>query len=189
MIGSTSTTARASRSWAQVGLAVRVGWCAGLIACMLTVGEPINPEVWRWYRDVIGEGRSYIADTWWQTELGGITISPSPLETNHKPGYAMRPAFGTQPCLLDAVTGVELEGDGKEGLLAIKGATPAMARTIYGDHERFVATYFKEYPGYYVTGDGAIRDEDGHYRVTGRLDDVINVSGHRMGTAEVGVGN
>ncbi|WP_423906204.1 acetate--CoA ligase [Candidatus Spongiihabitans sp.] len=148
-----------------------------------TVGEPINPEAWEWYYHVVGDGRCPIVDTWWQTETGGIMITPMPGATVLKPGSATRPFFGIQPALMDA-DGNELEG-ATSGNLVIKQSWPGQMRTIYGDHERFIETYFKTYPGYYTTGDGARRDEDGFYWITGRVDDVINVSGHRMGTAEV----
>jgi acetyl-CoA synthetase len=149
-----------------------------------SVGEPINPESWQWYYDVVGEGRCSIVDTWWQTETGGIMITPLPGATGTKPGSATFPFFGIEPVILDQ-EGNELEGNGVSGLLAIKRPWPAMARTIQGDHVRFAQTYLDPYPGYYLTGDGCRRDEDGYYWITGRVDDVINVSGHRMGTAEV----
>ena len=148
-----------------------------------TVGEPINPEAWEWYYHVVGEGRCPVVDTWWQTETGGILITPLPGATRLKPGSATRPFFGVEPALLDA-DGNELKG-AASGNLVIKRSWPGQMRTVYGDHARFVETYFKMYPGYYATGDGARRDEDGYYWITGRVDDVINVSGHRMGTAEV----
>lgn len=148
-----------------------------------TVGEPINPEAWEWYYRVVGERRCPIVDTWWQTETGGILISPLPGATDLKPGSATLPFFGVQPALLDA-DGNELAG-AVAGNLVIKNSWPGQMRTIYGDHERFIETYFAAHPGYYTTGDGARRDEDGYYWITGRIDDVINVSGHRMGTAEV----
>jgi acetyl-CoA synthetase len=148
-----------------------------------SVGEPINPEAWEWYYHVIGEERCPIVDTWWQTETGGILISPLPGATPLKPGSATRPFFGVQPALLDA-DGNEVQGAGS-GNLVIKASWPGQMRTVYGDHDRFVETYFKMYPGFYTTGDGARRDDDGYYWITGRIDDVINVSGHRMGTAEV----
>ena len=148
-----------------------------------SVGEPINPEAWEWYYHVVGEGRCPIADTWWQTETGGILIAPYPGATALKPGSATRPCFGVEPCLVDD-QGNELEG-AVSGALCIKRAWPGQMRTVYGDHERFIDTYFKMFPGKYFTGDGARRDEDGYYWITGRVDDVINVSGHRMGTAEV----
>jgi len=149
-----------------------------------SVGEPINPESWQWYYDVVGEGRCNIVDTWWQTETGGILIAPLPGATPTKPGSATFPFFGIEPVLLDD-EGHEIEGNGVAGLLAIKRAWPSMARTIQGDHQRFEQTYLDPFPGYYLTGDGCRRDEDGYYWITGRVDDVINVSGHRMGTAEV----
>ncbi len=148
-----------------------------------TVGEPINPEAWEWYYHVVGEARCPIVDTWWQTETGGIMISPLPGATELKPGSATRPFFGIQPALMDA-DGNELDG-AASGNLVIKQSWPGQMRTIYGDHARFIETYFKTYAGYYTTGDGARRDEAGYYWITGRVDDVINVSGHRMGTAEV----
>jgi acetyl-CoA synthetase len=148
-----------------------------------SVGEPINPEAWEWYFHVVGQGRCPIVDTWWQTETGGILITPLPGATPLKPGSATRPFFGVQPALVDP-DGNEIEGAGA-GNLVILDAWPAMMRTVYGDHKRFVETYFSAYKGMYFTGDGCRRDEDGYYWITGRVDDVINVSGHRMGTAEV----
>jgi acetyl-CoA synthetase len=148
-----------------------------------TVGEPINPEAWDWYHRVVGESRCPIVDTWWQTETGAHMLTPLPGATALKPGSATRPFFGVQPVLLDAENR-EIDGAG-EGLLMIKASWPSQIRTIYGDHQRFVETYFKPYAGYYFTGDGARRDLDGYYWITGRVDDVLNISGHRMGTAEV----
>tara|TARA_A100001037_G_scaffold273253_1_gene270019 strand:- start:254 stop:2236 length:1983 start_codon:yes stop_codon:yes gene_type:complete len=148
-----------------------------------SVGEPINPEAWLWYYNVVGDGRCPIVDTWWQTETGGIMITPLPGATDLKPGSATRPFFGIQPALVDA-DGNLLEG-ATSGNLCILDSWPGQMRTVYGDHQRFVDTYFKTYPGKYFTGDGCRRDEDGYYWITGRVDDVINVSGHRMGTAEV----
>jgi len=148
-----------------------------------TVGEPINPEAWRWYHEVVGEGRCPIVDTWWQTETGGHMITPLPGATDLKPGSAARPFFGVEPVLVDA-NGVRLDG-ANEGNLCIARSWPGQMRTVYGDHERFFQTYFSIYSGYYFTGDGCRRDEDGYHWITGRVDDVINVSGHRMGTAEV----
>ncbi len=148
-----------------------------------TVGEPINPEAWEWYNRVVGDERCPIVDTWWQTETGGILITPLPGATALKPGSATRPFFGIVPALLDE-QGKELEG-ATSGNLVIKSSWPGQMRTVYGDHQRFFETYFQMYPGYYFTGDGCRRDEDGYYWITGRVDDVINVSGHRMGTAEV----
>ena len=149
-----------------------------------SVGEPINPESWHWYNDVVGEKRCNIVDTWWQTETGGIMITPLPGATPTKPGSATFPFFGIEPVLLDD-EGIEVSGNGVSGLLAIKSPWPGIARTIQGDHQRFEQTYLDPFPGYYLTGDGCRRDEDGYYWITGRVDDVINVSGHRMGTAEV----
>ena len=149
-----------------------------------TVGEPINPEVWRWYSDVIGEGKLPIVDTWWQTETGGVMISPLPNATPTKPGSATLPLFGIEPILVDH-DGKVLEGNDVSGLLCIARPWPGQARTIHGNHRRFLETYFSQYPPFYFTGDGCRRDEDGYYWITGRVDDVINVSGHRMGTAEV----
>jgi acetyl-CoA synthetase len=148
-----------------------------------SVGEPINPEAWLWYHRVVGEERCPIVDTWWQTETGGILISPLPGATALKPGSATLPLPGVQPLLVDA-DGRELHG-ATEGNLCIADSWPGQMRTVYGDHERFIQTYFTTYPGRYFTGDGARRDEDGYWWITGRVDDVINVSGHRMGTAEV----
>ena len=148
-----------------------------------TVGEPINPEAWEWYYHVVGDARCPIVDTWWQTETGGVMITPLPGCTRLKPGSATRPLFGIEPILVDP-EGNELEGEA-EGALCIKRSWPGQMRTVFGDHERFIQTYFSTFPGLYMTGDGARRDEDGYYWITGRVDDVINVSGHRMGTAEV----
>ena len=148
-----------------------------------TVGEPINPEAWEWYYRVVGEERCPIVDTWWQTETGGILITPLPGATKLKPGSATLPFFGVQPAVVDTEGNV-LEG-AVSGNLVILDAWPAMARSVYGDHKRFVETYFSTYKGKYFTGDGCRRDADGYYWITGRVDDVINVAGHRMGTAEV----
>ncbi len=149
-----------------------------------TVGEPINPDVWLWYHDVVGGGRCALVDTWWQTETGGILITPLPGATPCKPGSATLPFFGVDPVIVDD-DGKILEGNGVEGNLCIKRPWPAMARTIWGDHARFRETYFGRFPGLYFTGDGCRRDEDGYYWITGRVDDVLNVSGHRLGTAEI----
>ncbi|TVR12138.1 MAG: acetate--CoA ligase [Planctomycetota bacterium] len=149
-----------------------------------SVGEPINPEAWKWYHDVVGNGTCAVVDTWWQTETGSIMITPLPGATPTKPGSATLPFFGIEPVILDE-EGKELTGNGVSGVLAMKRPWPAMARTIQGDHPRFMETYLKPFPGYYFTGDGCRRDEDGYYWITGRVDDVLNVSGHRMGTAEV----
>jgi acetyl-CoA synthetase len=148
-----------------------------------TVGEPINPEAWLWYHKVVGEGRCPIVDTWWQTETGGILITPLPGATALKPGSATRPFFGVEPCIVDA-DGKVLDG-ATSGNLCITTAWPGMMRTVFRDHDRFVQTYFSTYPGKYFTGDGCRRDADGYYWITGRVDDVINVAGHRLGTAEV----
>jgi acetyl-CoA synthetase len=148
-----------------------------------TVGEPINPEAWEWYHRVVGDGRCPIVDTWWQTETGGILITPLPGATALKPGSATRPFFGVKPALVDA-DGMTVEG-AASGNLVLTDAWPGMMRTVYGDHQRFVDTYFKAYPGNYFTGDGCRRDTDGYWWITGRVDDVINVAGHRLGTAEV----
>jgi acetyl-CoA synthetase len=148
-----------------------------------SVGEPINPEAWEWYYNVIGQARCPIVDTWWQTETGGMMIAPLPTVTPNKPGSASRPLFGVQPALFDA-DGNELEGVA-EGNLVLKDSWPAQARTVYGDHKRFIETYFSAYPNVYFTGDGCRRDEDGYYWITGRVEDVLNVSGHRLGTAEI----
>ena len=149
-----------------------------------TVGEPINPDTWRWYYDVVGDKRCSIVDTWWQTETGGILISPLPGAIPTKPGSASLPFFGIEPVLL-SIEGEELKTTEASGLLAIKGPWPSMARTIQGDHIRFYETYLKQFRGYYLTGDGATRDADGYYWLTGRVDDVLNVSGHRIGSAEI----
>jgi acetyl-CoA synthetase len=148
-----------------------------------SVGEPINPEAWEWYHRVVGDGRCPIVDTWWQTETGGILITPLPGATKLKPGSATLPFFGIQPALVDD-KGMELTG-AASGNLIIKDSWPGQARTVFRDHDRFIQTYFSTYPGNYFTGDGCRRDEDGYYWITGRVDDVINVSGHRLGTAEV----
>jgi len=148
-----------------------------------SVGEPINPEAWNWYHDKFGKGNSPIVDTWWQTETGGILITPLPGCTELKPGSATRPFFGVQPAIVDN-EGKELHGE-CEGNLVIKDSWPGQMRTVYGDHERFEQTYFSTYPGLYFTGDGAKRDADGYYWLTGRVDDVLNISGHRLGTAEI----
>jgi acetyl-CoA synthetase len=148
-----------------------------------TVGEPINPEAWLWYHRVVGEGRCPIVDTWWQTETGGCLISPLPGATALKPGSATKPLPGVKLRLVDA-EGRTLEG-AASGNLCLTDSWPGQMRTVYGDHERFIATYFTTYPGTYFTGDGCRRDADGYYWITGRVDDVINVSGHRLGTAEI----
>jgi acetyl-CoA synthetase len=148
-----------------------------------SVGEPINPEAWEWYHKIVGNARCPIVDTWWQTETGGIMITPLPGAHALKPGFASFPFFGVEPVLLDE-NGIELEGEAA-GYLAIKRSWPGQIRSVYNDHQRMLDTYFSTYEGYYFTGDGALRDAEGYYRITGRVDDVLNVSGHRMGTAEV----
>ncbi|MEO9517623.1 MAG: acetate--CoA ligase [Paracoccaceae bacterium] len=150
-----------------------------------TVGEPINPEAWTWYNSVVGGGRCPIVDTWWQTETGGHLMTPLPGAHATKPGAAMKPFFGIKPVVLEPSSGDIIEGNDVEGVLCIADSWPAQMRTVWGDHERFEKTYFSDYKGYYFTGDGCRRDADGDYWITGRVDDVINVSGHRMGTAEV----
>ena len=149
-----------------------------------TVGEPIKEPEWMWYYQIVGKEKSPIVDTWWQTETGGIMIAPLPGAIPTKPGSATLPFFGIEPVLLTE-EGDEIEGNDVSGLLAIKSSWPGQMRTVYGDHKRFIDTYFSQFPGYYFTGDGAKRDEDGYYWITGRVDDVLNVSGHRIGTAEV----
>ncbi|TMM54167.1 acetate--CoA ligase [Sulfitobacter sabulilitoris] len=150
-----------------------------------TVGEPINPEAWNWYNDVVGGGRCPIVDTWWQTETGGHLLTPLPGAHATKPGAAMKPFFGINPVILEPTTGEVIEGNPAEGVLCIADSWPGQMRSVWGDHERFEKTYFSDYKGYYFSGDGCRRDADGDYWITGRVDDVINVSGHRMGTAEV----
>ena len=150
-----------------------------------TVGEPINPEAWNWYYKVVGKENAPIVDTWWQTETGGIMMTPLPGVHAMKPGLAEKPFFGVHPVMLDAESGQPIETTEAEGVLAIADSWPGQMRTIWGDHERFVSTYFQQYKGYYFSGDGARRDSDGDWQITGRVDDVLNVSGHRMGTAEV----
>ena len=149
-----------------------------------TVGEPIKEPEWLWYYNTVGDGRCPIVDTWWQTETGGILMTPLPAATPLKPGSATFPFFGIEPVILDE-EGNEVEGNPATGYLCMKTAWPGIMRTVYGDHERFLDTYFRRFPGYYMTGDGVLRDEDGYYWITGRVDDVLNVSGHRLGTAEV----
>ncbi|OUS12681.1 acetate--CoA ligase [Rhodospirillales bacterium 47_12_T64] len=177
------TAPTAIRALMREGLAPVKRTSRSSIRLLGTVGEPINPEAWNWYHEVVGEGRCQIVDTWWQTETGGILITPLPGATPLKPGSATRPFFGIQPLLVDN-DGNKLEGVA-EGNLCISDSWPGQMRTLYEDHDRFVQTYFSTYDGLYFTGDGCRRDEDGYYWITGRVDDVINVSGHRMGTAEV----
>ncbi len=161
------------------------GYDLSSIKVLGTVGEPINPEAWNWYNDVVGKGKRPIVDTWWQTETGGHLMTPLPGATTTKPGSCTFPFFGIQPVILEPTTGAEIHETEAEGVLCIKESWPGQMRSVYGDHDRFVATYFSDYKGYYFTGDGCRRDADGYYWITGRVDDVINVSGHRMGTAEV----
>ncbi|MGG2400032.1 acetate--CoA ligase [Pseudomonas sp. SH1-B] len=177
------TAPTALRALMREGEAAVKGTSRESLRLLGTVGEPINPEAWEWYFHVVGDMRCPIVDTWWQTETGSILITPLPGATDLKPGSATRPFFGVQPVLLDE-QGKEIDGPGS-GVLAIKASWPSQIRSVYGDHQRMIDTYFKPYPGYYFTGDGARRDEDGYYWITGRVDDVINVSGHRIGTAEV----
>ncbi|MFO0596664.1 MAG: acetate--CoA ligase [Myxococcaceae bacterium] len=179
------TAPTALRAIAQAGDAPVKQHSRKSLRILGSVGEPINPEIWRWYHDVVGEGRCTVVDTWWQTETGGILITPLPGVTPTKPGSATLPFFGIKPMLVDPATGVELKGNGVEGALCLVTPWPGQARTVYGDHQRFKETYFTQYKGKYFTGDGCKRDEDGYYWITGRIDDVINVSGHRLGTAEV----
>jgi acetyl-CoA synthetase len=150
-----------------------------------SVGEPINPEAWNWYNEHVGKGKCPIVDTWWQTETGGHMMTPLPGAHPLKPGAAQRPFFGVKPLVLDAASGEIIEGNGVEGVLVLADSWPGQMRTVWGDHDRFYKTYFSDYKGYYFTGDGCRRDEEGDYWITGRVDDVINVSGHRMGTAEI----
>jgi acetyl-CoA synthetase len=179
------TAPTALRTLAQFGDSFVKKYNLSSVRILGTVGEPINPEIWKWYHDVVGEGRCDIVDTWWQTETGGILITPIPGVTPTKPGSATLPFFGVQPIIVKPETGEELKGNGVEGALCLKTSWPGQARTIFKDHARFVETYFTQYPGLYFTGDGCRRDEDGYYWITGRIDDVLNVSGHRLGTAEI----
>src|SRR4051812_14614748 len=177
------TAPTAIRALMREGEAPVKAWSRASLRLLGSVGEPINPEAWEWYHRVVGDDRCPIVDTWWQTETGGILISPLPGAIKLKPGSATLPFFGIKPQLVDA-DGKVLEG-AASGNLCITDSWPGMMRSVYGDHDRFVETYFKTYPGKYFTGDGCRRDEDGYYWITGRVDDVINVAGHRMGTAEV----
>ena len=179
------TAPTAIRAVAREGEAWPAKYDLSSLKLLGTVGEPINPEAWLWYHNNVGRGRCPIVDTWWQTETGGILITPLPGATATKPGSATFPFFGIRPVVLDPESGRELEGNGVQGVLAIAEPWPGQMRTVYGDHQRFEETYFQQYKGYYFTGDGCRRDEDGYYWITGRVDDVINISGHRMGTAEV----
>jgi acetyl-CoA synthetase len=177
------TAPTAIRALMREGDAPVTGCDRSSLRLLGSVGEPINPEAWMWYHDVVGDGRCPIVDTWWQTETGGILITPLPGATSTKPGSATRPFFGIMPVLVDSENNV-LEG-ALDGNLCIAQSWPGQMRTVYGDHQRFIDTYFTTFPGRYFSGDGARRDEDGYFWITGRVDDVLNVSGHRMGTAEI----
>jgi acetyl-CoA synthetase len=179
------TAPTALRAIAQAGDEHVKRWSRKSLRVLGTVGEPINPEIWRWYHDVVGEGRCAIVDTWWQTETGGILITPLPGVTPTKPGSATLPFFGVRPVVVEPETGRVIEGNGVSGALCLSAPWPGQARTVWGDHQRFKDTYFTQYKGFYFTGDGCRRDEDGYYWITGRIDDVLNVAGHRLGTAEV----
>ncbi len=179
------TAPTALRSLAQAGNEWVKRYRRDSLRILGSVGEPINPEIWRWYHDVVGDARCAVVDTWWQTETGGILITPLPGVTPTKPGSATLPFFGVKPVVMDTNTGRLLEGNDVTGALCLSTPWPGQARTVHGDHKRFKETYFTAYPGYYFTGDGVRRDEDGYYWITGRIDDVLNVSGHRLGTAEL----
>ncbi len=179
------TAPTALRAIAQAGDEHVKRWSRKSLRVLGSVGEPINPEIWRWYHDVVGEGRCAVVDTWWQTETGGILITPLPGVTPTKPGSATLPFFGVRPVIVEPESGRVLEGDGVAGALCLATPWPGQARTVWGDHQRFKSTYFTQYKGLYFTGDGCRRDEDGYYWITGRIDDVLNVAGHRLGTAEV----
>ncbi|HEV2105264.1 MAG TPA: acetate--CoA ligase [Candidatus Eisenbacteria bacterium] len=179
------TAPTALRAIAQAGDEPVKRYRRGSLRVLGTVGEPINPEIWRWYHDVVGDGRCAVVDTWWQTETGGILITPLPGATPTKPGSATLPFFGVKPVVVEPESGRVLEGNGVSGALCLGSPWPGQARTVWGDHQRFKETYFTQYRGLYFTGDGCRRDEDGYYWITGRIDDVLNVSGHRLGTAEV----
>ena len=179
------TAPTALRAIAQAGNEPVQRYSRKSLRILGSVGEPINPEIWRWYHDIVGDGRCAVVDTWWQTETGGILLTPLPGVTPTKPGSATLPFFGIRPEVVDPATGEVLTGNGVSGALCLTTPWPGQARTVYGDHSRFKSTYFSQYRGKYFTGDGCIRDQDGYYWITGRIDDVINVSGHRLGTAEV----
>jgi acetyl-CoA synthetase len=179
------TAPTALRAIAQAGDAWVSRYKRSSLRILGTVGEPINPEIWRWYHDVVGGGRCAVVDTWWQTETGGILITPLPGAIPTKPGSATLPFFGVKPVVVDPESGRQLEGNGISGALCLGSSWPGLARTVWGDHQRYQANYFSTYKGLYFTGDGCRRDEDGYYWITGRIDDVLNVSGHRLGTAEV----
>jgi acetyl-CoA synthetase len=177
------TAPTAIRALMREGDAPVKSWSRRSLRLLGSVGEPINPEAWEWYHRVVGDGRCPVVDTWWQTETGGILISPLPGAIDQKPGSATLPFFGVKPAIVDG-EGKTLEGVA-EGNLVITDSWPGQMRTVFGDHQRFIDTYFKTFPGRYFTGDGAKRDEDGYYWITGRVDDVLNVAGHRLGTAEI----
>ncbi len=179
------TAPTALRAIAQAGDAFVTRYQRTSLRILGSVGEPINPEIWKWYHDVVGAKRCAVVDTWWQTETGGILITPLPGATPTKPGSATLPFFGIKPVVVDPESGAPLAGNGVAGALCLASPWPGQARTVYGDHQRFKETYFSQYRGMYFTGDGCRRDEDGYYWITGRIDDVLNVSGHRLGTAEV----
>jgi acetyl-CoA synthetase len=179
------TAPTALRAIAQMGDEPVKRYSRKSLRILGSVGEPINPEIWRWYHDVVGEGRCAVVDTWWQTETGGILITPLPGVTPTKPGSATLPFFGIKPVVVEPESGRVVEGNGVSGALCLATPWPGQARTVWGDHQRFKDTYFKQYRGLYFTGDGCRRDEDGYYWITGRIDDVLNVAGHRLGTAEV----
>jgi acetyl-CoA synthetase len=179
------TAPTALRAIAQAGDGPVTATSRKTLRVLGSVGEPINPEIWRWYHDVVGDGRCAVVDTWWQTETGGILITPLPGATPTKPGSATLPFFGVRPVVVDPSNGEVLEGNGVSGALCLASTWPGQARTVWGDHHRFKETYFSQYPGLYFTGDGCRRDEDGYYWITGRIDDVLNVAGHRLGTAEI----
>jgi acetyl-CoA synthetase len=179
------TAPTALRSLAQCGDEWVKPYDRSSLRILGTVGEPINPEIWKWYHDKVGESRCDIVDTWWQTETGGILITPIPGVTPTKPGSATLPFFGVDPVVLKPETGEEIKGNSIEGALCLRRSWPGQARTIYKDHKRFIETYFTQYKNLYFSGDGCRRDEDGYYWITGRIDDVLNVSGHRLGTAEI----
>ena len=179
------TAPTALRAIAQAGDEFVKRYGRSSLRLLGSVGEPINPEIWKWYHDVVGDGRCAVVDTWWQTETGGILITPLPGVTPTKPGSATLPFFGVKPLVVDPADGRILEGNGVAGALCLATPWPGQARTVWGDHHRFKETYFTQYKGFYFTGDGCRRDEDGYYWITGRIDDVLNVSGHRLGTAEI----
>jgi acetyl-CoA synthetase len=179
------TAPTALRAIAQAGDAFVKRHKRGSLRILGTVGEPINPEIWKWYHDVVGEGRCAVVDTWWQTETGGILITPLPGAIPTKPGSATLPFFGILPIVVNPENGQVIEGNGVSGALCLAAPWPGQARTVWGDHHRFKENYFSQYKGFYFTGDGCRRDEDGYFWITGRIDDVLNVSGHRLGTAEV----